>query len=332
MRISFTPRPVFGCCGDPLARSALAGRCARGKGSVTALCCLGVLLALAASTLQAQTPGGDIPSSTALSLSATTITQSQPVTLTATVTGSEDEPTPTGSVTFLNGTTTLGTGTLNGSGVTTYLSMTLPVGTYVLTARYNGDSIYAGSTSQEQTLTVNAGGLMLSPATLSFGNVPVGTTSAAQVVTVTNPGATTINIAQIASELGADPAEFPQTNNCPAALGQNATCQISITFAPAAVGPASAGVAIDDDSTPSQQFIAVSGVGTGGILQVNPGNLKTIAGDGTAGYTGDGGPAVAAELNQPNGVAFDPSGNLYIADIANNIVRKVDTTGKSLRW
>jgi hypothetical protein len=56
------------------------------------------------------------------------------------------------------------------------------------------------------------------------------------------------------------------------------------------------------------------------------GVITTVAGTGTAGRGGDGGPATAAQLNQPSGIAFDAAGNLYIADFANNLVRKVDTT------
>ena len=53
------------------------------------------------------------------------------------------------------------------------------------------------------------------------------------------------------------------------------------------------------------------------------GDITTVAGDGTAGYRGDGGPATDAELNQPNGVAVDAAGDLFIADYGNNVVREV---------
>jgi sugar lactone lactonase YvrE len=57
--------------------------------------------------------------------------------------------------------------------------------------------------------------------------------------------------------------------------------------------------------------------------------ISTIAGNGTAGYTGDGNTATSAELNNPYGVAMDTSGNIYIADTYNNRIRKVTTsTGK----
>jgi uncharacterized protein (TIGR03437 family) len=53
------------------------------------------------------------------------------------------------------------------------------------------------------------------------------------------------------------------------------------------------------------------------------GNISTVAGNGTPGYTGDGSDATSAELNDPQGVAVDSAGNIYIADTANNAVRKV---------
>jgi hypothetical protein len=57
------------------------------------------------------------------------------------------------------------------------------------------------------------------------------------------------------------------------------------------------------------------------------GIISTVAGDGTYGYGGDGGPATATSLANPHGVAVDGSGNLYIADSDNQRIRKVDNTG-----
>ena len=53
------------------------------------------------------------------------------------------------------------------------------------------------------------------------------------------------------------------------------------------------------------------------------GIITTIAGTGTKGYDGDGGKAVSATLNQPYALAFDATGNLYICDTGNNVIRKV---------
>jgi hypothetical protein len=57
------------------------------------------------------------------------------------------------------------------------------------------------------------------------------------------------------------------------------------------------------------------------------GNIHTIAGTGTAGFSGDGGPATSANLNSPHGLAFDTTGNLYIVDALNNRVRIVTGLG-----
>src|ERR1035441_4471790 len=53
------------------------------------------------------------------------------------------------------------------------------------------------------------------------------------------------------------------------------------------------------------------------------GVITTVAGNGAAGYSGDGGPATSAKLDQPYAVAVDGPGNIYIADTANNVMRKV---------
>src|SRR6187402_134335 len=56
------------------------------------------------------------------------------------------------------------------------------------------------------------------------------------------------------------------------------------------------------------------------------GNISTIAGTGVDRYSGDGGPAVSAQLQQPAAVAVDVAGNLYVADSSNHLVRKISGT------
>jgi sugar lactone lactonase YvrE len=51
--------------------------------------------------------------------------------------------------------------------------------------------------------------------------------------------------------------------------------------------------------------------------------ITTVAGAGAEGYSGDGGPALAAKLAEPSGLAFDKAGNLYIADRTNNVIRVI---------
>lgn len=64
------------------------------------------------------------------------------------------------------------------------------------------------------------------------------------------------------------------------------------------------------------------------IRKVAPnGTISTVAGTGVAGFSGDGGPAIDAEINTPTGIRGDNSGNLYIADVVNQRIRKVDSSG-----
>lgn len=64
------------------------------------------------------------------------------------------------------------------------------------------------------------------------------------------------------------------------------------------------------------------------VKKISSSNIVTVvAGNGTQGNSGDGGPATAAELFSPTGVAVDRFGNLYIADGVNNVVRKVNAVG-----
>ena len=58
---------------------------------------------------------------------------------------------------------------------------------------------------------------------------------------------------------------------------------------------------------------------------LSTGVITTIAGTGKPGYSGDGGPATAAQLNQPHSLQFDPAGDLYICDIRNHVIRKITT-------
>ena len=92
-------------------------------------------------------------------------------------------------------------------------------------------------------------------------------------------------------------------------------------------GPATAaeldsprGLAVD---SAGDLFIADSGNNVIREVVKATGDIITVAGNGTAGYSGDGGPATAAELNDPNGVAVDSAGDLFIADTDNNVIREV---------
>jgi len=96
----------------------------------------------------------------------------------------------------------------------------------------------------------------------------------------------------------------------------------------------------DGGATNTAEFMSTGGlaVGPSGKLYIadplnhrvrmlSGGNVTTVAGNGTAGFAGDNGAATSAELDFPSAVAVDSSGNLYIADTGNEVIRKVDTKG-----
>ena len=83
------------------------------------------------------------------------------------------------------------------------------------------------------------------------------------------------------------------------------------------------GVAIDSAGT-----IYIADFGANSVRTIDRGGvIHTLAGNGAADYTGDGGPARAAALSSPESVAVDRAGNVYIADFGNNVIRQVDTSG-----
>jgi sugar lactone lactonase YvrE len=111
-------------------------------------------------------------------------------------------------------------------------------------------------------------------------------------------------------------------NGTPAYSGDGGAATSAELWAPS-------GVALDDRGN---LFIAdnfnqrIRKVGTNGIITTVAGNGHN-SGPGPGGYSGDGGVATNAELSHPYGVAVDATGNLFIADYGNNVIRKVGTNG-----
>ena len=81
-------------------------------------------------------------------------------------------------------------------------------------------------------------------------------------------------------------------------------------------------VAIDSNGN-----LYIADTGNAVIREVVKGVINTIAGSNVVGYSGDGGAATSAEINAPRGIAVDSSGNLYIAEFGDSVIRKVTTKG-----
>jgi sugar lactone lactonase YvrE len=96
-------------------------------------------------------------------------------------------------------------------------------------------------------------------------------------------------------------------------------------------GPANCAclIAVQSVAHDADDNIYIGDAGAGRIRRVDhaSGLIETVAGTGTVGYSGDGGDARAARIGAPQSICFDGAGNLYFADAACHVVRRVDTNG-----
>ena len=312
--------------------------------------------------------------STAVTSSVGTPVFGQPVTFTATVTVVvPGAGTPTGTVDFLDGATKLGTGTLSG-GVATFRVSTLSVGTDSITASYGGDTndltstgTLTGGQTVNQSQTTTSVSTVLTTSLIDNGAVvPFGQSVTLTATVTADPPSTavptgTVDFFDGATNLGTrtlnnvGTATFTTSTLAPGVhqsikavysgdgtnfAGSTAALeQISIIFPVAGTGIAGfggdggqaklamlnqpEGVAVDASGN-----LYIADTDNNRIRKVSPnGIITTVAGNGIAGFGGDNGPASQAQLNHPEGVAVDASGNLYIADTGNNRIRKVSPNG-----
>jgi hypothetical protein len=112
----------------------------------------------------------------------------------------------------------------------------------------DGQSVALSGTGTAASFTVL-------PASLAFGNVAMGSASAAQPVTVTNTGTGALPITSIALT-GANPTQYSETNNCGTSLTAGSTCTISVVFAPTSTGSLPATLTVNGQS------VALTGTGT----------------------------------------------------------------------
>ncbi len=256
---------------------------------------------------------------TTITASAATIAAGRPLTFTAHVTTNPTGvDTPGGTVSFIDtsvGLTTLGVATLF-NGVATFIPATpLGIGVHTIVAVYSGDSTDLGSTSSSlgaiSPITTVAGDGALD----TLGDGGPATTAA-----IAGPGGVAVD---------------PSGDLFIADTGNNRVRMVSpqgvITIVTANVnGPT--GLAVD-----ARGDLFIADTGDNRVLEVyidpatgaiSPASvIGVVAGTGTPGYSGDGGPATAAALNRPTGVAVDAEGDLFIADNGNNAIREVSPSG-----
>jgi hypothetical protein len=116
-------------------------------------------------------------------------------------------------------------------------------------------------TSTPEALVVTTA--KLSPVSVSFGSVTIGTISAPKTVTLTNVGTSSLSITGIAVT-GSAPGDFAQTHTCGSRLMAGASCSIKITFKPTASGTRAAALSISESGAGSPQKVPLSGTGVAG--------------------------------------------------------------------
>jgi probable HAF family extracellular repeat protein len=111
----------------------------------------------------------------------------------------------------------------------------------------------------------------LSPTGETFSTEPIGSVSAAKIVTLKNTGTTSLTITAIAIA-GTNAGDFAQTHPCGSTLASGASCNVSVTFKPAASGTRTAVLSVTDNAAGSPQKATLSGIGT--AVKLSPSSLS----------------------------------------------------------
>ena len=221
------------------------------------------------------------------------------------------------TVTFTNGVATT-TATFN------------QVGTQTVTATSGA------ITSTSPNITVNEpDGKIGGPGKVTFPNTPVGGPQTTKTVTLNVGNHTTIGSITVVTQ-GATGLDFTnntsQTTCTTGTVSPAANCNVSVNFKPVYPGLRVGAIIVRDNNGNLLSVTYLSGIGTSPEVAFTPATISTIAGDGLPfcllpGACGDNGPATSAQISNPNGLAFDGTGNLYVADSNNNEVRQVSPGG-----
>jgi len=110
--------------------------------------------------------------------------------------------------------------------------------------------------------------VVLTPASLTFSGTQVGTTSAAQAVTLANQGTSSLTISNIAIA-----GDYAQTNNCPGTLAASASCTVNVTFTPTSSGTRTGTLTLTDTANGSPQMVALTGTGLSAVAALTPASL-----------------------------------------------------------
>jgi hypothetical protein len=232
-----------------------------------------------------------------------------------------------GTVTFLDGSTQIGTSSISGTS-TTFSTSTLAVGSHSITASWPGDANTNSATSSVVTQVVNSSSSPTISTIAGTGTQGCTGTGLATSATLNLPTGVKVDSSgnvYIADQTCATVRKITASTGDIAIIAGNGTNGYS--------GDGSAATSAElndptDVAIDSSGNVYIADYSNNRIRKVNTsGVISTYAGTGTWGYSGDSGQATSAELANPSGVALDSSGNLYIADFENKRIRKVSTSG-----
>src|SRR5579871_6564656 len=133
-----------------------------------------------------------------------------------------------------------------------------------------------GGNATVANATPAASSASLSPLNVTIASLPVGVTSAPQNVTLSNTGSGDLSISTIGFT-GSNPADFNQTNNCGSSVASGGTCNITVTFKPAAAGARTADLTVNNDLAGNKYHAKISGVGTAPAVTLSLASLSFTA-------------------------------------------------------
>jgi hypothetical protein len=184
------------------------------------------------------------------------------------------------------------------------------------------------SVSLSGTGTPSTTNIVVSPSSLSWLSVVVGSQGASKSVTVTNQGPTVVNITSIKVG-GTNAGDFTiPTKTCASSLAASASCSVTIGFAPLSAGTRTGVLTLVDTAANSPQTIAVSGVGipaASGVLTVSPSTLNF----GNA-YAGSDGKSLTVTLKNGTSTAVSLTGISLTGAQANEFAVSGSTCGLNL--
>ena len=141
----------------------------------------------------------------------------------------------------------------------------------------DGVALPSGTTAWDSGAYPVSGTVTLTPTSYAFATTSVGGTSSDSPVTFTLTNNTGVTITSISiSVTGANPGDFSETTTCGSSLTNSASCTISLTFTPTAVGSRTATVSVSDSASSSPQTSGLSGTAIPSVINPSPANPVTF--------------------------------------------------------